>query len=245
METFDLEMNLKRTFAIIILLNLLVGLESIAQSTYFGVWLDYNQSNNLKNNWYIESDYGYRFRLDYTNNWQRLHARSGIGYTFTKVKVEGGLGLFLVYEPHQVTDFELRPWQGVKYNWPNINRIVLKHFVRLEERFHFFESNSTKGYNYFELKFRYAFTLLYSFNKTQNHINEWTGIFGFEPFFNLYVNKEPISVAKSRTSLGLLYSFSKRTKIRLLYIYEPNTIPILQDLDTYSNNFRISFFQKF
>ena len=64
---------------------------------------------------------------------------------------------------------------------------------------------------------------------------------GFEPFFNLYVNQEPIRVVKSRTSLGFKYSFSRKTKVRVLYIYEPDVIPILQEQNIYSNNFSFHF----
>ncbi len=225
--------------------TLFLSKESLTQPNFYGVWLDYNDSNNLKGNWFMESDFGYRFRLDYTDNWQRLHGRSGVGYKFKNSKVISGLALFLVYLPQRVADLEIRPWQGVKYSWPKSNRVELKHFVRFEERIHFLGTSTNKTYNYFELKFRYGLMFQYILNKTENKHGEWVGLFGFEPFFNLYVNQEPIRVVKSRTSLGFKYSFSTKTKVRVLYIYEPDVIPILQEQNIYSNNFRVSVIQKF
>lgn len=216
-----------------------------SQSEYYSVWLDYNHSNKLKENWFFESDYGYRFRLSYKYNWQRLHARTGIGYSFKKVKVIAGLATFAVFEPNNFLDFEIRPWQGVKYSWKISDRFKIYNFARLEERIHYFGTSGETSYNYFLLIFRYSLTAKYAFNNPEDNKGKWVGFIGFEPFVQLYRNENAVAVTKSRTTLGLEYSVSKKTKFKLGYIYEPKNIPLLEETILYSNNFRLSVVQKF
>jgi len=214
---------------------------AISQSDYLAIWTDYNHTNRLKGKWYLNSDYGYRVRLKYSYNWQRLHARTGFVYNTGPVKLLAGVAMFFVFLPGEVADLEIRPWQGVKYQWPKFDRIKFNHFVRLEERIHFLGGSNTRDYNYFELKFRYSLMLKWQLSNS----DKWVAMLGFEPFLNLYVNQEPISVAKSRTTVGMTYKLSSKTKFRLTYVYQPKTIPIFQDKGLYSNVIRLSVIQDF
>jgi hypothetical protein len=231
--------------AVVVLLLIGISFHSISQSAFNSGWIDYNHSNKLKNNWVLEADYGYRFRLNYKYNWQRIHARAGVGYKFENVKILAGVALFNVFEPKTFLDLEIRPWQGAKYNWPEYRKFKISHFVRLEERFHFFAPGSEHPYNYFLMVFRYSLTAKYSFNNPEDGKGKWVGFVGFEPFYKLYENKEPIAVSKSRTTAGLTYSFSKKSHIKLAYIYQPTNIPIVQNTEVYSNIIRVSMVQKF
>ena len=216
-----------------------------SQSDYFAIWTDYNHSNLLKGKWLLTSDYGYRARLNYDYNWQRLHARSGIVYNTGKIKLLAGAAIFLVYLPFRVNDLEIRPWQGVKYQWPRFKKLKFNHFVRLEERIHFLESSNNSVYKYSEIRFRYSLMLKWNLGRSNDDFEKWVVFLGFEPFFNIYEHDVPISVAKSRTSVGLMYALTSKTKFRITYIYQPKSIPIFQNRDIYSNVIRLSVFQKF
>ena len=212
-----------------------------SQSDYLAIWTDYNHTNLLKGKWSLSSDYGYRVRLKYDYYWQRLHARTGIVYNTGKVKLLAGAAVFFVYLPGEVVDLELRPWQGAKYQWPQFDRFKFNHFVRLEERIYYTSTSNSSSYNSFELKFRYSLMLKCVLTKSE----KWVALLGFEPFFNLYVNQKPLAVAKSRTTTGVSYTLSSKTKLRLTYVYQPKTISIFKDVGIYSNVIRLSVIQKF
>ena len=222
-----------------------ISFKSISQPAYNSGWLDYNHSNKLRNNWLIDADYGYRFRLNYKFNWQRIHARVGVGYKFEKIKLLAGVAVFSVFEPNSYLDLEFRPWQGAKYSWPEYGKLKFSHFVRLEERFHFFTVGSNQPYSYFLMVFRYSLMAKYSFNNPEDGKGKWVGFIGFEPFYKIFEKNESISVSKSRTTTGISYAFSKKSQIKLAYIYQPSNIPIMQNTQLFSNIIRISFVQKF
>lgn len=235
----------KKVLFILFFFCLAFGSKGFTQSDYYSVWLDYNHDNKLNEKWSITSDYGYRFRLDYDYFWERLHARSGVVYKMKHVELLAGVAVFSVFEPSVFIDLELRPWQGIKYTFKVAERFKLSNFARLEERFHYFKTADWFGYDYSLLVFRYALTANYALNNPEQDKGKWMAFVGFEPFFILAQKGIPISVSKSRTTIGGSYSISSKTKFRLSYIYEPKNIPILQNREYYSNLIRLSVVQKF
>ena len=224
---------------------LVIGPKVYSQSEFYSVWLDYNHTNKLNEKWLLTSDYGYRIRLDYDFFWERLHARTGVVYKLKHVKLLAGVAMFSVFKPKEFLDLEFRPWQGVKYNFSITNKLKLSNFVRLEERFHYISNNNELGFSYSLLIFRYSLTAKYAINNPKDEKGKWVAFVGFEPFLNLAQKATPITVSKSRTTVGTSYSLSPKTKFRLSYIYQPKNIPIVQDMQYYSNLFRLSVIQKF
>ena len=217
----------------------------LAQSDFYSVWMDYNHDNKVNEKWSFTSDYGYRFRLDYDYFWERLHARTGVVYKIQHVQLLAGVAAFVVFEPSNFHNLEIRPWQGVKYSFKINDRFKFDNFVRLEERFHFFSSTDGLDYNYSLIVFRYGLTAKYVLNNPKSNKGSWVAYLGFEPFFIVAEQNTPLSVSKSRTNLGVSYSPSPKTKFKVGYIYQPHNIPILQEQSYYSNVLRLSVIQKF
>lgn len=231
---------MKKLLVLFLLMN--TSNSAFSKADFFSTWLDYNYSNKLNNNWFIDGDYGYRFRLGYDYNWQRVHARVGLGYKFDKLKVLGGVALFSAFEPSDYLDLEVRPWQAIKYLWKINEKIRIANFVRLEERFHFFGDGSGGSYNYFVMIFRYSLTVKYSFNNPKDKIGKWEGFIGFEPFFKVFENNTSIVKSRSRSTAGVSYYFSKKMRLRASYIFQPQNIPMFQETTSYANVFRLSLF---
>tara|TARA_R110002050_G_scaffold297339_2_gene458668 strand:+ start:79989 stop:80696 length:708 start_codon:yes stop_codon:yes gene_type:complete len=218
---------------------------SYSKSSYSSIWLDYNHSNKLSEKWSFQSDYGYRFRPNYTYNWQRLHARTALVYSFPKVKWLAGAAVFAVFEPQSFLDFEIRPWQGLKFGWKPTPKWKVSNFVRIEERFHFLGTDDGSAFNYFLFILRYSLTVKYAFNSPKDNHGKWVGFVGFEPFILLNDNQQYVSITKSRTTIGMQYHWSKKTQVKLGYIYQPKNIPIVQNTVFYSHIIRLSVVQKF
>jgi len=71
-------------------------------------------------------------------------------------ELHGGVGLFITMDEENVNTFEIRPFQGVKVNWPVFKPIRFNHYLRLEERFNFPTDTWTLEFN---LRIRYRFAL--------------------------------------------------------------------------------------
>ena len=232
-------------YIIALVLGVMFTSNSYSQSDYYSVWLDYNHDNKLNDKWSFSSDYGYRFRLDYDYFWERLHARTAIVYKMKNIKLLAGVAGFGIFEPDHFINLELRPWQGVKYTFKITPKFKLSNFVRLEERFNYLSDSNGLDYDYALVIFRYSLTAKYALNAPEGNKGKWIAYFGFEPFFRVAEQNTPLSVSKSRTTIGVSYSTSSKTKFKLGYIYQPKSIPILQDQVYYSNIVRLSVFQKF
>ena len=234
-----------RKYILVVSFSFLNLANSLSQSSFTAVWLDYNQSKKLSEKWTLQDDFGYRFRFVNEVNWQRFHARGSMEYQMKKVKL--GIGLFtdIIYNQTGTQSFEIRPFQFARYTWPRGKRVKLNHFVRLEERQYFLQKFNAQREDFFELKFRYGLLFFYHVNPKHKDVGKINVLAGIEPFINIFEPNEPFEITNNRTTVGAEILVLPNLNLRLTYIYETYSIPIIQNTDDYANKFRISFIQKF
>jgi len=106
------------------------------------LWLDWNP--RLKINARSSAYLPVGFRTNFTQNQYRIYGRPTYRYDITRLnertnryrtwQLIGGAGVFYTRNPDVTDILELRPFQGVKVRFPNLDRVHLVHYLRLEER---------------------------------------------------------------------------------------------------------------
>lgn len=124
------------------------------------IWLDYNPSFSINNNFSVYGDAG--ARTIFPNIWYRFVARPSLEYqilTFNEKteryrawEIHGGLGLFYTANIENIDILEIRPFQGLKVKIPNLLKFHISHYLRLEERI---EHGVGEGLYDFSMRFRY------------------------------------------------------------------------------------------
>ncbi len=186
------------------------------------LWLDFNPSYQLNNQWELHGDLGFR-TID-PNIWNRYVIRPALRYVpenvFFKKKdrkesLVAGLGFFYTENFHFDDIFEFRIFQGYQFKWPQKTYWQLTHYARLEERFNFDVNGSAYD---FGMRFRYL--LNFTFTPLKNPVADKDGMyfpFSVEPFFNL--DRTTIFNDHLRVIPGIGYWFKDgwRTEFRLAW----------------------------
>lgn len=216
------------------------------QESEFQLWLDYDHQNKINSNWRFFSDYGVRSQF---NDWVRIHARPSFGFKpGAKIDYRAGVGFFYLFDTYDINAFEIRPWQGVLFSWPSIDRFRFKNYIRLEERF---VTDIGINYNNFILKLRYKIGLAIPLNNDRIIPKTFYIPVSFEMFFNLVFEEQPINNDRVRFELGLGYMINDKTRITCLYtlqeVYfkENNYIDFGEGFSQIDNVLRITLSQRF
>jgi hypothetical protein len=178
------------------------------------IWADYYQYYNFKPDWQFYGDFGARSVLDKWT-WFTAVVRPGVRWKKHRLwELHGGIGLFFTMDKEDVNTFEIRPWQGVKVNWPEFKPIRFNHYFRLEERFNFPTDTWTLEFN---LRFRYRFALrtkIYTFPDESR-------IFlpaSFEVFANVGPQLTEKFSNRSRFSIGGGYKWNEQWTFELHFV---------------------------
>jgi hypothetical protein len=125
------------------------------------IWIDVNPHYYLNPKSKIYGDMGVRREFE-NNGWWRLvlrpSYRTWLGGRFY---FSAGLGNFFTFNEIIANRWELRPFQGVQFNWPQW-KTPLSHYIRLEERFDFNlntwnSQNSAQIHGHMNLKMVHGF----------------------------------------------------------------------------------------
>ena len=143
------------------------------------IWADYYQYYYIKPNWQFYGDAGVRTVVDKWS-WFMIYARPSIRWKKHELwELHGGVGVIQTFNVDDVNTFEIRPWQGIRVNWPTFKPIRFNHYFRLEERFNFPTDTWTLEFN---LRIRYKFALnvpIYTFeNKSKLFLIAYVEFFG-------------------------------------------------------------------
>jgi hypothetical protein len=192
-------------------------------------WVDYNSAYRLTERWDLYGDIG--FRTISPHKWNRYIIRPAVRYQVPKLifknlklreEFHAGVGFFFTDNMDAPNRLEIRPFQGIRIDWPDRTRIRFRHYVRLEERF---DLNTSDWVNTFGLRLRYLAELtiklqgdLIAFNK---------GVYlpiSVELFWNLIGAKQFNDHLRLVPGIG--YEFSKKWKaeFNLGYHYVRNTV---------------------
>jgi hypothetical protein len=105
-----------------------------AQSAEFQTWSDITTIHSFGDNWRYDGVQGFRGLLspnDFTTIYFNPSVRYRVKPWFT---VHGGIRFFQTFNKDVENNFELGPWQGLRFTWPQLGGYAVSHYFRLEER---------------------------------------------------------------------------------------------------------------
>jgi hypothetical protein len=193
------------------------------------IWLDYNPDFSLSEKVDVYGDIG--ARTVFPNEWYRFVVGPSVRYKqpklilkelFYKEELHFGIRFFFTANRDNPNRLEIRPFQGYRLSWPNRPRIVLQHYVRLEERFDIETSN---WINTFGLRLRYLAELMLKFKGDWISFNE--GLYlpvSIEFFWNLKGAQQFNDVVRITPGIGYEFSELWRAEFELSYHYTRNTV---------------------
>ena len=97
-------------------------------------WSDITTIYNFAERWQYNGDQGIRVGLS-GDDFSLFYFRPSIKYRINpKLTLHGGIGFFQSFLQDNIDVSELRPWQGLRYQWPQLGGYTFNHYVRLEQR---------------------------------------------------------------------------------------------------------------
>ncbi len=141
------------------------------------------------------------------DKFRRFVLRPSVRYQWThKLDLLGGLGGFLTFEENDYNTIELRPYQGVRLNWPKVWRMNFKHRGIVEERLIW----NNQGDFDPSLRFRYRIKTKFPLNKPSVDYKTLYIPISYELFGNVGHGEVETFSNLARAILGLGYVFSEK-----------------------------------
>ena len=211
------------------------------------IWLDYNPSFSLSEKVDVYGEIG--ARTVFPNEWYRFVVGPSVRYKrpnlifkklYYKEELHFGIRFFFTANKSFPNRLEIRPFQGYKLYWPNRPRIVLQHYIRLEERFDIETSNWV---NTFGIRVRYRAKLTLKFKGDWLSFSD--GLYlpvSIEAFWNLKGVQQFNDVVRITPGIGYEFSELWKAEFDLSYHYTKNTVE-----DNFATNdivFRFRVFHK-
>jgi hypothetical protein len=110
------------------------ALVQFGHSADFQTWSDIATIYKINDRWRYDGDQGVRGVLS-QNDFTLVYFRPSVRYRakpwFT---VHGGIRFFKTFIEDGDDTFEIGPWQGLRFVWPEIGSYAVSHYFRLEER---------------------------------------------------------------------------------------------------------------
>lgn len=170
------------------------------------VWLDVMPHFEINNRLEFYGDGSYRTSTT-GDKFRRFVLRPSIRYHWTyELDFLGGLGGFLTLEEVDYNTIELRPYQGVRLNWPNIWRMNFKHRGIVEERFIW----NNQGEFDPNLRFRYRIKTKLPLNKPSMSYKTLYIPMSYEIFANVGPKEVERFHNRARAIVGMGYVFSEK-----------------------------------
>ena len=184
--------------------NLLVyGQEEIIDHQ---LWFDVMPHFEINSRSEFYGDGSYRTSTT-SDKFRKFVLRPSVRYHWTyELDLLGGLGFFLTFEEVDYNTIELRPYQGVRLNWPKIWRMNFKHRGIVEERFIW----NNQGEFDPNLRFRYRIKTKLPLNKQSLQYNTLYIPMSYEIFANVGPDEVERFHNRARANVGLGYVFSKK-----------------------------------
>lgn len=200
------------------------------------IWLDYNPSFSLSEKVLLYGDIG--VRTVFPNKWYRFVIGPSVRYKrpklilkklYYKEELHFGIKFYFTANKSFSDRFEIRPFQGYNLSWPNRPRIVLEHYVRLEERF---DIETANWENTLGLRFRYQAKMTLFLKGDWFSFNKGFYIpFSVELFWNLIGAKQFNDAARIIPGIGYEFLSKWKGELNIGYFYTRNTLE-----DVYSTN---------
>ena len=96
------------------------------------VWTDYTHDHYLNSKWVLFGDATFRVGDNYV-----VGVRPSVKYILSnKVSFRAGIGNNYTFDSKDnISNIEIRPWQGVRAVWPSTGIFAIQHYVRVEEQY--------------------------------------------------------------------------------------------------------------
>lgn len=191
-------------------------------------WTDFTVQKNVNSKFLWSVEGGPRFQANY--GFYQFYTRSYLNYKLSNVfSASGGLSYFysssIAGRSH-----EIRPWEGLRFDFKLPGRIIFMHYFRVEER-----SLLRDTGNDFVFRFRYQTGL--TFPIIQSVEKKMSGYIpvSFEVFEDLNKTK---FINRNRWDFGAGYSFHKN-KIEVHYLAQNGRSAREDDFDLTENIYRL------
>lgn len=168
-------------------------------------WVQYYTETELKGNWSLPIDAGFRWRNNFESPSQYL-IRGAIAYTFeSKLKLAAGFAHLGYYNGSNVNVTESRPYQEIGYGH-SLGTIGISHRLRIEERFLKSDFSSESA-----VRFRYSLMLkLFELSISDTNPDlKFVFNFGNELFMSAGEEELPTAFTQNRLILSPTFSFSE------------------------------------
>lgn len=186
-------------------------------------WCDVNPSYYLNPHRKIYGDIGVRWEAE-NDGWWRLVVRPSFKTRIHgRFKFTAGVGNFITFNEIIENRYELRPFQGLEFDWPRW-KIPLYHYFRLEERFDF-NTGSWNSKN--SLRLRYKISASYKWAGIQPQ-RFWRATAGAEMFATLAGTQGQFQ-EKMRVTLGIDRSLRRDLHYRFEVTWQKQSVFFLSD----------------
>ncbi len=167
------------------------------------IWIDFYPHYFRTDKLEYYGDTGYRTILG-EKSWSRIYLRPSVRYHLGKNwELQGGVGVFYIFNTGTIDQFEVRPWQGVQFKGPKFKRINFKNTLKLEERWSYLTDTWNADFE---------FRLRYKLSGSIRLRDKWAIPFYGEAFLPLSGKVEELFQNKGRAGVGLSYKASKDWK---------------------------------
>lgn len=168
------------------------------------LWFDVIPHYEINNRLEYFGDMSYRTSID-KEKIRRLMLRPSLRYHWTyELDILVGLGLYGTWDTDNYNTFELRPYQGLRVNWPKIWRMNFKHRGIVEERFIWNNGGEFDP----NLRFRYRLKTKVPLNKPSISYKTVYVPLSYEVFGNVGPKEVERFQNRSRAMIGIGYVFS-------------------------------------
>ncbi|MBT8370971.1 MAG: DUF2490 domain-containing protein [Deltaproteobacteria bacterium] len=206
-----------RKFRIAITLAIVISIPVLATSgacADFQTWSDIATIYKFNDRWRYDGDQGVRGVLS-DSDFTLLYFRPSVRYRakpwFT---VHGGVRFFQTFFDDEDDTFEIGPWQGLRFIWPELGGYAVSHYFRLEERM-IWQIEGERDFD-FTVRGRYQLGV----RSPNYNILVKNGIYltgSIEAFSNI---ERPIFVNRMRYDVGAGTKFSDAWRVELHYLLQ-------------------------
>ena len=212
----------------------------------FQTWSDIATIYKINDRWRYDGDQGVRGVLS-QNDFTLVYLRPSVRYRAKSwFTVHGGIRFFKTFIEDGDDTFEIGPWQGLRFVWPEIGRYAVSHYFRLEERM-IWNTEGDSDFN-FNLRGRYQLGL-----RSPNYdillkngiylMGSWELFWSLEDdFFDSFANR-------IRWDFGVGTNLSDTWRVQLHYVLQDGRAiedDILQDpFDSEEHILRLRLFYSF
>ena len=229
-------MVIKILFLILVFLSPTVAWTQSIVEVSKQVWIDFNPNYYITPHQKFYGDIGVRGELE-NKGWRRLVLRPSYRtWLGDRFYFSAGIGNFFTLNEIINDRWEIRPFQGLSFKWPNW-KTPIDHYIRLEERFDF-DLKTWDSKN--SVRLRYKLGISYRWAAFQPG-RFWQATANTELFFTLFGQQGQFQ-EQARATLGLDRSFDHEFHFRMEITWQQEQLFFDTSEEVSAIYFRLRFY---